>query len=386
MPSPLQTTRRFPFLADFSARDRAQADRASKSLAGRQRKADDARGVKATDIVAGAGRQLHDLLGPEGVAELRRAMEQERLTFRALFEPPEGLDLDRDKANQARKRRINPVLKRVGTSPKELREIGANVQAQLDEVLGTPEGQVTQGFNLARNLDRWVALSDLHGVALPWGVAPPDRDPKDPHRWFLFTPPFFGFDFKFRPQASDNFVVDREHLLDPRAGLVGNVATMDCSDAGDFDYASATVDSLVAFGFEPPVAGLLQVLVDARSNVGTHDLRTENEWGWSDHWTNQNNYLMMNVLHPNTPEPSLALMSNFYLRTDDDTNKHVENLTSGQHYYAVLTTAQPVPAGRSVVVEVGTRTFDITRANDVAVHSRTDFQWSISSVEVRIAP
>ncbi|HEX2063729.1 MAG TPA: hypothetical protein VHE80_04830 [Acidimicrobiales bacterium] len=197
MPSSLHATRRFPFLADFSAKDRALAQRASKALAGRQRKADEARGAKATD----------------------------------------------------------------GTSPKELRRLGADVQAQLDEVL-----------------------------------------------------------------------------------------------------------------------------VDARSNVGTHDLRTENEWGWSHHWTNQNNYLTMNVLHPNTPEPSLALMSNFYLRTDDDTNKHVENLTSGQHYYAVLTTAQPVPAGQSVVVEVGTRTVDITRANDVAVHSRTDFQWSISSVEVRIAP
>jgi hypothetical protein len=37
-------------------------------------------------------------------------------------------------------------------------------------------------------------------------------------------------------------------------------------------------------------------------------------------------------------------------------------------------------------VTVGTRTFDICRANDMELHSRTNFQWFISSVEVRVAP
>jgi hypothetical protein len=162
---------------------------------------------------------------------------------------------------------------------------------------------------------------------------------------------------------------------------------MDCGDAGDFDYASATAEAQIAFGFEAPTTGLVEVLIDAQSTIGTHDLGMEDEWGWSESWTNQNNYLMMNVLHPNVPEPSLALMSNFYAEFDgDDSTEHRENLTRGQHYFAQLFSSGPVPGGQSVVVTVGTRTFDISAANDVEVHSRSNFQWFINSVEVRIAP
>jgi hypothetical protein len=35
---------------------------------------------------------------------------------------------------------------------------------------------------------------------------------------------------------------------------------------------------------------------------------------------------------------------------------------------------------------VGTRTFDITRANDVEVHSKSNFQWWIRSAEIRVVP
>jgi hypothetical protein len=170
-------------------------------------------------------------------------------------------------------------------------------------------------------------------------------------------------------------------------GLVGNVCTMDCGDAGDFDYASATAESQIAFGFEAPTTGLVEVLIDAQSTIGTHDLRMEDEWGWSESWTNQSNFLMMNVLHPNVPEPSLALMSAFHADFDgDDSTQHKENLTRGQHYFAQLFSSGPVPGGQSVVVTVGTRSFDISRANDVEVHSRSEFQWFINSVEVRISP
>ena len=214
-----------------------------------------------------------------------------------------------------------------------------------------------------------------------------DDDPSDPHRWFLFRPPFFGFLFGFVPQASSNFRVDRQLFLNPQAGLVGNEATMDCGDAGDFDYASVTAEAQIAFGFVPPTTGLVEVLIDAQSTIGTHRLEIEDEFGFSNAWCNQNNYLMMNVLHPNVPEPSLSLMSNLYRETDgDDLSANRENLTRGQHYFAHLFSSGPVPAGQSVVVTVGTRTFDIARANDMELHSRSNFQWFINSVEIRISP
>ena len=92
----------------------------------------------------------------------------------------------------------------------------------------------------------------------------------------------------------------------------------------------------------------------------------------------------MNVLHPNVPEPSLALMSAFSGEFDgDDSTQHRESLTRGQHYFARLFSAGPVPGGQTVVVTVGTRSFDIAAANDVEVHSKSDFRWFINSVEVR---
>jgi hypothetical protein len=162
---------------------------------------------------------------------------------------------------------------------------------------------------------------------------------------------------------------------------------MDCVDAADRDAASVTAEAQVAFGFEAPTAGFVEVLIDAQNIVGTHDLSMVDEWYWSEAWTNQYNYLMMNVIHPNVSEPSLALMSYNYVGFDgEDSTHHYEYLTRGQHYFAQLFSAGPVPGGQSVVVTVGTRNFDISHANDVELHSKTNFQWFINSVEVHIAP
>ena len=387
MPNCYYTTRNLPFLMDFSARYRELAQKAFSNQEGRRRKANESRGQKADELMEDLRRQLHDLLGAKKLAELREAMKHERLRFRDLWQPPAGLDLDYRKENKARKRRLDALVRKLGTSPDKLRKIGRESEERLREILTAADGKVAQGYNLPKNLDKWTSLSPLHKFPLPWGTLAPDDDPSDPHRWFLFRPPFFGFLFRFVPQASDNFRADRLLFLEPSSGLVGNEATMDCGDAGDFDYASATAEAQIAFGFEAPTAGLVEVLIDAQSTIGTHDLRMEDEWGWSESWTNQNNYLMMNVLHPNVPEPSLSLMSNFYAEFDgDDSTQHRENLTRGQHYFAQLFSAGPVPGGQSVVVTVGTRTFDISRANDVEVHSKSNFQWFINSVEVRIAP
>jgi hypothetical protein len=381
------TTRNLPFLMNFSARDRELAQKAFSDQEGRRRKVNESRGQEADELIEHLRRQLYDLLGAEKLAELRKAMNHERLRFRDLWQPPVDLDLDRRKENRARKRRLDALVGKLGTSPETLREIGTEFDQRLREILTDAEGKEAPGYNLPNNLDKWTNLSPLHKFPLPWGTLAPEDDPSDPHRWFLFRPPFFGFLFRFVGQASDNFMVDRLLFLDPSSGLVGNEATMDCGDAGSFDYASATAEAQIAFGFEAPTTGLVEVLIDAQSTKGTHDLSMEDEWGWSESWTNQNNYLMMNVLHPNVLEPSLSLMSYFYAEFDGDSStEHRENLNRSEHYFAQLLSAGPVPGGQSVVVTVGTRTFDISNANDVEVHSKSNFQWAINSVEVRIAP
>jgi hypothetical protein len=385
MPNHCGATRGLPFLKEFSAEARELVEKAAGEQEKRRQKAHDARSRKAAELEEKAARQLRDLLGAKTQATLQQLKQRETLAFRELRQPPHGLKSSFAKANRERKSKADAFLREHKVDPGRVKAIGAELHKGLQGVLLPSDGKVTPGYYLPGNLDKWLKLSPLHKAALPWGQVL-DPDPNDPHRWFLFRPPFFGFNFGFTPVHNDNFRVDREHILRPADGLVGIVATMDDGDAGDFDYASVDAFSQIAFGFVPPTTGVVEVLIDAQSTVGTHDLQTEDEWGWSNSTTGQSNFLMLNVLHPNVVEPSYAEMSSFQLQTDDDTTTHRENLIRGQHYFAKLFSAGPVPAGQSVVVVVGTRSFDLSGTNDVEIHSASHFEWFINSVEVRIAP
>lgn len=385
MASGLTLQRRLPFLGEFPA----EAQEAARKAAAMRDAAAAERVAGRDRMLAGASqvarRAVAEVLGPETSTALRALMRAESLTWRDLMQPPGGLTRDYAAANAARRKQANKLLKKLGADIGKLRKIGLAFQAAV-EAAPVTAGRVAPGFHLASNLETWLDLSPLHVKALPWGVLDLEPDPSDPHRWQVFRSPFFGFDFGFLPVRSNNFTVDREHILSPPAGLVGLVTTMDNPDADDFDYASVDAHSQIAFAFTPPATGLVEVLIDAQSTIGTHHIRTEDEWGWSNSTTHQTNHLMMDVLHPNVPEPSFAQMSTVTLRTDDDETLHRENLTRGQHYFARLFAAGPVPAGQSVVITAGTRSFDLSGTNDVSIRSRAHFEWFISSVEVRIAP
>jgi hypothetical protein len=175
-------------------------------------------------------------------------------------------------------------------------------------------------------------------------------------------------------------------VFDAAAGQVGVTATMDCDDADDIDFASVDTHVDVVMSFTPPVAGVVEVLIDVQNTLCSHDISTEDEFGWSDSSTGQTNYLSCNVLHPNVVEPSYAEMSTFAVSGNDDDSHHQENLDIGQHYFGHLFSTGSVPAGEALIVTAGTRSFDISGTNDVEIHSRSDFRWFIRSVEVRIAP
>jgi hypothetical protein len=387
MPTCDYTQRAFPFLSDFSTRDRRLADRAFNQQDLARRKASESSARLADEAVENLRRQLHDLVGTGRFADLTDALQRERLALRDLWQPPVEPGRDDVKQKAASRRKVDSLLRKLQVRRQDFQRIGGEFRERIEDILSDTDGTVNPGFHLPTHLETWTKLSPLHESPLPWGTLEDLEDPSNPHRWFLFRPPFFGFLFRFAPQASSNFRVDRQLFLSPPAGLVGNEATMDCGDASDFDFASVTAEAQVAVGFQAPATGLVEVLIDAQSSLATHRIEIDDEFGFSNAWCNQNNYLMMNVLHPNVPVPSLALMSNLYRESDgDDLTANRENLIRGQHYYAQLFSSGPVPAGQSVVVTVGTRTFDIARANDMEVHSRTNFQWFINSIEIRIAP
>ncbi|HVF41259.1 MAG TPA: hypothetical protein VM939_15250 [Gemmatimonadaceae bacterium] len=330
---------------------------------------------------------MRNLVGAKSFLALRDDLMRERLSFRDLWEPPEGVKRNYGKQRAAAKRRGDAILRKHGMSREKLRKIGRDADAKLNALLALDDASIVSGYNLKNNLSRWTKLSRLNTLPLPWINDLPEPDPTDPNRWFLFRPPFFGFLFSDDYVTSTNFDAGSMLHLHPPSGLVGVEASMDCNDASSFDFASVAVESQIAVAFDPPKAGVIEVLIDAQCTVGTHSVKIKDEFGFSSGWCNQNNYLMMNVLHPNVPEASLALMSNLFEETDgDDLSENRENLTRGQHYFAQLFSSGPVPAGQRVFVTAGTRTFDKARANDMTVESRTNLQWFISSLQVRISP
>lgn len=387
MPNRQITTRKLPFLESFSAKDRKRAELALARLDEQSRSAVDLRAKKVEQVVEAVERQTRNLLGAKRFAYFREELAAERAAFRELMQPPHGVDRHYGKARLASERRAEALMRKLGIPRATVRKLMKASDAKLRAALSLDTRKLARGYGMRGNFAKWSKLSPFNQFSLPWGNKLPDIESTDPHRWFLFRPPFFGFLFSEEFVTTDNFDADRRMILHPPSGLVGNIATMDCSDASSFDVASVDGRSQIAFGFTAPVAGVIEVLIDAQSTFDRHDFAIEDEWGFSDGWCNQSNMLMMNVLHPNVPEPAFAVMSGVFEETDgDDLTVARENLTRGQHFFAQLTSSGPVSAGEKVVITVGTRTFDLARANDMTVHSRSDCQWFISSVQARILP
>lgn len=382
-----QSSHKFPFLSEFSPDHRRRAEKARSELEASKKKRAEARKRQVDEVAENARRQMHNLLGAKKARSLRDLMRRERLSLRDLCQPPGGLTLDFAKANRLRKAKADRLLRDFGISREKMVKIDADARRRLQSILGKADGKVVPGYNLALNLQSWKKLSPLHQFALPWGeLELPPEDPNDPHRWFLFRPPWFGFDWSSDLGTTGEFSVNHEHIVSPAAGLVGNHVMLEDDDASNYDTAYADVETRIAFAFQAPTTGLIEVLIDAQSAVAKNDLYIEDEWGWSDSSTEQSNFLLFRVLHPNAPESSLALMDSFSLETSDTTLKHRENLTRGAHYYAHLFSSGPVPGGQSVIVEVGTRTWDYSITNDMSVEAESTYHWFINSVEVRIAP
>jgi hypothetical protein len=371
-------------LRHFPAEAQKSAAAAIAARERRGRAALDSRRRKAEDLAEKAGGRLQRLLGKRDWTSLRELMRREELVVRDLLQPPSGLRQSHAKVNEARKQKADAFLRSRRVKRADLARISRDYHKALTDLLIVRDDRVTRGASVEANLDKWLSLSSFHAHPLPWGLGDLVLEPGD-DGWELFRPPFFGFNFGFVPVHNSNFTVDRIHTLNPALADVGITVMMDTHGTDDFDYASVDAFSTIAFGYVAPKTGLVEVLIDAQCVEGTHRLRTGNQWGWSDSRTSQLNYLMLDVLHPNVAEPSFAEMSSFVVDTDSDSTHHRENLVRGQHYFAHLFSAGPVPAGQHVVVCAGTRSFDKSGANDVSIHSNSDFRWFISSVEVRIS-
>jgi hypothetical protein len=149
---------------------------------------------------------------------------------------------------------------------------------------------VAQGFRVGKHLEQWHSLSPLNVHPLLWGGLEFEIDPNDPHRVFPLRQPYFSFLFDFEKLPTGNFVVDRTLFLGPPTGLVGSQIKMENGDADDTDVAHGIAESQVVIAFEPPVTGVIEVLLDAVRTVAENNVGFSDEFGWSSAWTLQHNH------------------------------------------------------------------------------------------------
>jgi hypothetical protein len=334
---------------------------------------------------------LQDLVGRKKYAELRAAIASERLALRELQQPPEGLKRDHGKDRLASKRRVDALLRRLGVNSGKVERIQNDTREKLRGLL-TPAGANTvPGYSMANHGADWRRLTGLNSdVVLT--VAPPPDDPNDPHRWFWYMPPYIRFaegevgfhtDFAHYPVSGSGFVVDRE-FFSSAAGWIGSELTLDDSDAGDADWAYGWAESAIELRFNTPAAGRVEVVIQAQCLSALHEVSLVDEFGLSDAWTRQRNYL---YLHVPGDVRSFAPMS--MLPTESDGEEVAANghsLIPGNHYFANLSSTLPVQQGVQYLVRAGSYNFANAFTNDMAVHCRSIFMWQIHSVGIRIAP
>jgi hypothetical protein len=371
--SPYSSERHKPFDPDISEEDRRLADEVSEDYDQRRQAEAETRNQQLQQIIDGGNAEIRKLLGgAENWLALRRLMRDEQITFHKLLEPPEGLTADYDELNAARVAAGQKFLAKIGVEISSLRDLYHRTAAAHAEVNVFPPSK--PGFSLETHHGQWVNL-----------VHPPEPPP-DAHAFEIFTPPFPGSQIGFEPFHTGEFRVARQDFLDPAVGRVGHDVTLDNLDASDFDNGWGKADTQVLFDFKAPATGLVEVVIEAQSELGLHALHTEDEWGWSDSSTTQLNFLMMHVIHPNVTGPVFAQMSSFNVKTDETTSVQREIFPRGGLFFADLFSDGPVQKDQVVEVRAGTHSQDGSITNDIEIHSKSAFHWLLRSVRVRIAP
>ncbi len=361
-----------PFDLDISEEDRRLANEVSEDYDRRRLAEAETRNQELHQIIDGGNYEIRKLLGAENWLALRRVMRDEQINFHNLLQPPEGLKADYNELNAARVAAGQTFLDRIGVASDSLRVIYYKISDAIDELI--PVVTADPGYSLLTHHGDWDVI--FH----------PPEPPPDVHAFQTFTPPFPGFQIGWDSFHTGEFRVARQDFIDPAAGLVGHDLTLDNPDASDFDNGWFKADTQVLFDFKAPTTGLVEVVIEAQSGLALHELRTEDEWGWSDSSTTQLNFLMMHVIHPNVTGPSFAQMSSFNVNTDESTFVQREFLARGGIFFADLFSDGPVQKDQVVEVRAGTRSQDGSLTNDIEIHSKSAFHWFVKSVRVRIAP
>ena len=351
---------RVPFDARVSERDVRRAT--ALWIASQQRKVArrQAQVKKLAGQIERRRKTLRAAVGAEAFFALSQFKRQIRLEAARKRSPPHGLGISQDQLVRKQTKRIETFLEKRGVKPAKLRAavdgLAAKISFPFTDVVGTFDG----------------------------GVIAPDDPGPDTFR--TFTPPFDGF-VRGITETDVGFRVEHKNLLNGDVGQIGTIITLDDEDAGDFDSGSVSKDSQVAVWFQAPVTGFVEVLLDVQCSRARHELRAQDEWGFSDSATSQRILFMMEALHDNVPEPTFILVSEISHSGADGAFFDVQNVAPGANLRTQsLISLGAIPKGQMVLVTAGVKSEDSSFSNDVTIHSKSTSAWIIKRMHVRIAP
>jgi hypothetical protein len=341
----------------------------------------DARKRTAEKIIDRGQRSLRTAVNDRAWFAIHTQFQHERAALVARLQPPGGVGRDALHEYATLKRRMKTYIRDLGIAADKVRNVGQEVFAELKHSVWARPLVPQKNFGTAAPMS---AFTDLLGGIAGSGVF------AKPHEFITLRPPFdsarIGFFSSSASAGADHIGFSREVAVDQTAGLVGHTLTGTITGASEFDIARGIADTQIEFLFKPPVAGLVEVLIEAQNGLNQHFVEARDEFGISWYEIDQQNFLMMHVLHPNVTAPSLASTSGFPWDNDEDDLQTREHLIPGGDIFARLVSDGPVPAGQLVTIRAGTRSDDYMAANDITLTSRSTFHWFIKAVHVRIAP
>ena len=386
MPAIYTASRRLSFLDGLTPLQRAATERAVTTKGDSGRRTAEDFGRKADALQESFTRDFLALASEKAVRELEQAIARQRTELRVRMQPPHGLL--RDAANElaAVNCDLTALARTLRINLDGVVALARDYAARMHK-LGEPTGKIMPGKYLPAIYDEWKTRTPFNQAAFPPGVLAPPDNSSDPHRYFVYQPPFFGFFFDFWHASSGNFTADRELYLDPQSGGVGAAVWTDCSDGGFSNHSQAVSDSEIAFLFTPPAAGVMEIIIDMMNLHCDARVTITDNILWSGASAVLRNYAMVSVLHPDETETQLFEMDRCSLSSDgDSTGRSWNNLNRVQHYLGWFSTERPVPGGQPVIITAGSRTVHLSSARRMDLHSRTKYEWFVSSVQVRIIP
>jgi len=322
-------------------------------------------------------RQLHDITAIKDAHqhELRRLLGdagyEELAALRQHIERPKGPGTQPESQSEMlarradRKARVRALLDELKVSQDQIHAVNAGSRAKIARTIPPPPK--TEDGQIVTTVGPYEVPSEIReGRGNPWTI----QRPPFPEWWWYRTGWTSGFGFS------------PELLVNQNSGMVGNVNHLYDTDASDFDHAQIEFGTSVAFWYLMPRNGRLDIWIEAHSDAALHQLSLVDEFGTSDAFSWQEDYLAAKCDGLANDPWQKALTS--WFKFDGDTEGSWSNtyIPFGTIRWAHLVSQNWFPKDSWVQIRAGTITWHRATTNDMEIWSTLRFQWTIRSVWV----